>query len=77
MNIGHMFIRFSDAEFMEEVKDYITNVDVSVACNVTGNKRELRCRLAQYDLGGKDYCKKVNNMERARYFDDCFHMMEL
>ena len=77
MNTGHMFIRFSDVESMEEVEDYITNVDVSVTCNVTGNKRRLRCRPAQYDLGGKDRYKKVNIMERARYFEDCFCMMEL
>ena len=72
-----MFIRFSDAEFMKEVKDYITKVDVGVTCNVTGNKRKLRCRLAHHDLGGKDYYKNVNIMERTRYFDDCFRMMEL
>ena len=77
VNTGHMFIRFSDAEFMKEVKDHIMKMNVCVTCNVTGNSRRLRCRLAHRDLGGKGYYKDGSILERTKYFDDCFRTMEL
>ena len=77
VNMGHMFIRFSEARFMKEVEDHIMRVKVCVICNVTGNSHRLRCRPAHRDLGSKDYYKDGSIMERTRYFEDCFRVMEL
>ena len=77
MNTGHMFIRFSEARFREEVEDYINNEEVYVTCNVTGSNRSLRCRPALRDLGGKYYNEDGCILVRTRYFEDCFRVMEM
>ena len=77
MNSGHMFIRFSEVEFMKEVEDHIMKAEVYVTCNVTGYSRRLRCRPARRDLEGKDYHKGGSILERTRYFDACFCAMEM
>ena len=77
MNTGHMFVRFSEAKYMMEVEEHISGNKVCVTCDATGNSRRLRCRPAYRDLGGWDYYKGGSIMERTRYFDDCFRMMEL
>ena len=77
LNSGHMLMRFAKVQYMEEVEDFIMRQEAVVTCDVTGNNRRLKCRAAERDLGGKDFYKRGNIMERARYFDDVFTVQML
>ena len=77
VNVGHMFMRFSEVRHMNAVEEFITNEEVVVTCDVTGSNRKLRCRAAERDLGGMDSYKRGCIMERARYFDDVFTVLTL
>ena len=72
VNVGHMFIRFSEVRFMREVESHIGSGKVQVKCDATGSIRHLRCWRATRDIEGRDYHKDGCILLRARYFDDCF-----
>ena len=57
----------------EEVMQHITEKDVIVTCDITGNTRKLRCRRADRDLGSKDYFKDGCIHTQARYFEEVIH----
>ena len=77
MNKGHMFVRFSQREYMDELKEFVDKKEPEVMCDVISVIRRLRCRNADWDIGSKDYYKKGCIMERARYFDDVFTLYVL
>ena len=80
VNRGHVFVRFSERRYMEEVRRMIDNYDQIVECDVKKKvQHKLRCRPADHDVGGKDFSKiGAPISERARYFDgalECFSMV--
>ena len=77
VNTGHMFMRFAEVQYMEEVEDFIMKQEAVVTCDVTGYNCRLWCRVAVRDLGGKDCYKRGSIMERARYFDEVFTIQRL
>ena len=73
-NRGHIFVRFSDRRYMEEVQRMIDKHDRIVECDVKEKvQHKLRCRIADRDIGSKDYYKACAPiLERARYFEEVF-----
>ena len=78
-NRGHVFIRFAERNYMEEVRRMIDEYDPTVECDVKKKvKQRLWCRTADRDIGCKDYFKvDVPILERARYFSEVFECFSM
>ena len=79
MNRGHVFVRFAERKYMEEVQRMIDEYGSTIECDVRKNvQRRLRCRFADRDIGGRNY-HRVNApiLERARYFSEVFECFSM
>ena len=74
VNRGHVFVRFSERKYLEEVQGMIDTHDQFVECDVKRKVRQkLMCRVADRDIGSKDFFKVgAPILERARYFEEVF-----
>ena len=58
VNRGHIFVRFSERKYMEEVRRMIDEYDPTIECDVKKKvQHRLRCRSADHDIGCNNYFK--------------------
>ena len=74
INRGHVFVRFSEEGYMDQVQNVIDRYERFVECDARGiEQQRLRCRIADRDISSMSYSMTgVPVWERARYFGEAF-----